>query len=51
MAKSTKAQILQHFSELLKDYDLDKITVTMLVSECEISRQTFIIILTIYRHL
>ena len=41
MAKSTKAQILQHFSELLKDYDLDKITVTMLVSECEISRQTF----------
>ncbi|MDE6751766.1 MAG: TetR family transcriptional regulator [Eubacterium sp.] len=41
MAKSTKAQILQHFSELLKDHDLDKITVTMLVSECEISRQTF----------
>lgn len=41
MAKSTKAQILQHFSELLKDHDLDKITVTLLVSQCEISRQTF----------
>ncbi|MDE6413114.1 MAG: TetR family transcriptional regulator [Eubacterium sp.] len=41
MAKSTKAQILQHFSELLKDHELDKITVTLLVSECEISRQTF----------
>lgn len=41
MAKSTKAQILQNFSELLKKHDLDKITVTMLVSECEISRQTF----------
>lgn len=41
MAKSTKAQILQNFSELLKKHDLDKITVTMLVNECEISRQTF----------
>ena len=33
MAKSTKAQIQQHFSEILKDYDLDKITEPMLVSE------------------
>lgn len=41
MAKSTKAQILQNFSELLKIHDLDKITVTMLVAECKISRQTF----------
>ena len=41
MAKSTKSQILQHFSKLLKDHELDKITVTMLVNECEISRQTF----------
>lgn len=41
MAKSTKAQILHSFSELLKENTLDKITVTMLVSECNISRQTF----------
>ncbi len=41
MAKSTKTQILQSFSELLKNNDLDKITVTMLVNECNISRQTF----------
>ncbi|MEZ3420409.1 MAG: TetR/AcrR family transcriptional regulator C-terminal domain-containing protein [Eubacterium sp.] len=41
MAKSTKAQILQSFSELLKQHSLDKITVTMLVNECKISRQTF----------
>lgn len=41
MAKSTKAQILQSFSELLKQNELDKITVTMLVDECKISRQIF----------
>ena len=35
MAKSTKTQILQSFSELLKNNDLDKITVTMLVNECK----------------
>lgn len=41
MSKSTKSQILFSFSELLKKNELDKITVTMLVSECGISRQTF----------
>lgn len=41
MSKSTKKQILKSFSELLKVHELDKITVTMLVSECNISRQTF----------
>ena len=41
MAKSTKAQILQNFSELLKEQELDRVTVTMLVSKCNISRQTF----------
>jgi len=41
MSKSTKMQILKSFSELLKTHELDKITVTMLVSECDISRQTF----------
>lgn len=41
MAKSTKSQILQRFSDLLKENELDKITVTMLVNECKISRQTF----------
>ena len=41
MPKPTKNQILKVFSVLLKDYELDKITVTMLVKECNISRQTF----------
>ncbi len=41
MAKATKGLILAKFTELLKENDLDKITVTTLVSECEISRQTF----------
>lgn len=41
MAKSTKYLILKEFTELLKEYDLDKITVTLLVNECKISRQTF----------
>ena len=41
MAKSTKALILKCFSNLLAENDLDKITVTMLVKECNISRQTF----------
>lgn len=41
MAKSTKALILKAFSELLADHDFDKITVTMLVEKCNISRQTF----------
>ncbi len=41
MPRSTKYQILKGFSALLKDNELDKITVTMLVKECNISRQTF----------
>lgn len=41
MAKETKLHILKGFSELLIDYDFDKITVTMLVEKCNISRQTF----------
>lgn len=41
MAKSTKALILKSFSKLLAENDFDKITVTMLVEECNISRQTF----------
>lgn len=41
MAKATKLHILKGFSELLADYDFDKITVTMIVHQCNISRQTF----------
>ena len=41
MAGKTKLQILKSFSVLLADHELDKITVTMLVEECHISRQTF----------
>ncbi len=41
MAKETKQHILKGFSELLTDHDFDKITVTMLVEKCNISRQTF----------
>ena len=41
MAKETKQHILRGFSELLNDHDFDKITVTMLVEKCNISRQTF----------
>jgi len=41
MAKATKNLILTKFTELLKDNELDKITITMLVSKCNISRQTF----------
>lgn len=41
MAKSTKMHILRCFSQLLETNDLDKITVTMLVERCRISRQTF----------
>lgn len=41
MAKETKMQILKGFSQLLNDNDFDKITVTMLVEKCNISRQTF----------
>lgn len=41
MAKETKQHILRGFSQLLNDNDFDKITVTMLVEKCSISRQTF----------
>ncbi|MFR6066220.1 MAG: TetR/AcrR family transcriptional regulator C-terminal domain-containing protein [Eubacterium sp.] len=41
MPKETKLQILKCFSNLLEKNELDKITVTMLVEECNISRQTF----------
>lgn len=41
MPKFTKRKIFNCFSELLKTNELDKITVTMLVSSCDISRQTF----------
>lgn len=41
MAKGTKENIYKAFTALLNKYDLDKITVTTLVSECNISRQTF----------
>lgn len=41
MAKATKGLILTKFSELLNETELDKITVTMLVAKCNISRQTF----------
>lgn len=41
MAEKTKMQILKSFSALLTNHELDKITVTMLVEECHISRQTF----------
>lgn len=41
MAKATKENIYNAFCSLLNKYELDKITVTTLVSECKISRQTF----------
>ncbi len=41
MAKATKENIYNAFCSLLSKYELDKITVTTLVSECKISRQTF----------
>lgn len=41
MAKETKLHILNGFARLLQDNELDKITVTMLVEKCNISRQTF----------
>lgn len=36
-----KTQIAETFSDLLEREDLDKITVTKLIEECHISRQTF----------
>lgn len=41
MAKETKMHILRGFFQLLDHNDFDKITVTMLVEKCNISRQTF----------
>lgn len=41
MANSTKDQIYQAFTSLLDTNEFDRVTVTTLVSECNISRQTF----------
>lgn len=41
MAKATKHDILNSFMELVEKEDFDKITVTSVVEECNISRQTF----------
>ncbi len=41
MAKETKKKIFQTFWSLIDNHSLDEITVTMLVQECGISRQTF----------
>lgn len=39
--KDMKTQIADTFSRLLEEEELDKITVTKLIEECHISRQTF----------
>ena len=41
MREDMKAQISDTFSRLLKKEDIDKITVTKLIEECGVSRQTF----------
>ena len=41
MREDMKTQIADTFSELLEKEDIDKITVTQLIEECQISRQTF----------
>lgn len=41
MAKATKHDILNSFMELVENDDFDKITVTSVVEDCNISRQTF----------
>lgn len=40
MREDMKTQIADTFSELLEKEDMDKITVTKLIEECHISRQT-----------
>lgn len=41
MREDMKIQISDTFSEILEKEDIDKITVTRLIEECHISRQTF----------
>ncbi len=41
MREDMKAQISDTFSRLLEKEDIDKITVTKLIEECGVSRQTF----------
>ena len=41
MKENTKSLIADTFSQMLDKEDLDKITVTKLIGECHISRQTF----------
>lgn len=41
MAKETKRKIFENLCELINDYPMDQITVTLLVQKCDISRQTF----------
>lgn len=41
MREDMKTQISEAFSQLLEKVDIDKITVTRLIEECHISRQTF----------
>lgn len=41
MREDMKAQIADAFSRILEKEDIDKITVTRLIEECHVSRQTF----------
>lgn len=41
MASKTKDIIINTFLDLLNDYEIDKITVTDIVDNCAVSRQTF----------
>ena len=41
MREDMKAVIADTFTEMLNKEDIDKITVTKLIGECHISRQTF----------
>lgn len=41
MREDMKAVIADTFSQMLDKEDIDKITVTKLIAECHISRQTF----------
>ena len=41
MKENTKSLIADTFSQMLDKEDIDKITVTKLIAECHISRQTF----------
>lgn len=41
MREDMKSMIADTFSQMLEKEDIDKITVTKLIGECHISRQTF----------